>query len=792
MKASNINYSLPSIITEKYGNLSLYPPQLEAITAGLLSDKNFVVSVPTATGKTLLAELSIIEFFKSNKDKKIIYLSPLRALSSEKFNDFRYLKGYGIKVQISTGDFDKVDINWDRTNLLITTNEKLDSLIRSNSEKFQQEIGLVIVDECHLIDDTDRGPTLEVVMTKLRILNKNIKFLALSATIKNAIEIASWLDATLIESSWRSVPIVQGVATKTGNLYWSEDKNPINLEVKQDILFCLVEDTLSEGGQVLIFTNNRKSTIKIAEMLTLVTESYLTSKEKSEIQELLLEITKEEFQDATTQSLLKLFKSGAAFHHAGLSNIPRMIIEKAFKLRLIKVIVATPTLSTGVNLPARRVIINSYWRYSNLTGTSVPIKVMEYEQMRGRSGRPQYDDKGETIVLARTDEEVKFIQERYFSAKGIEPVISKLASEPSLRMHLLGVISTGIVFSFEGLFKFIKSTFYNFQYKNELSLEQRVMKIVDFLTDSGFLRIINEKIEITKIGKRTSSLYIDPLSASRLLEGIINAVNKAENLIPFSFLHLFCTVPDIRRLRIRNQDWEKVEQILDDNIDNFFCSVPSRVGILYERFLTETYTAEILRLWIEEEDLAKILNFANIEIGDFHRIIELGNWISYSAKELAKELQYSLKYFESYNMYYGQLNERNGDKLFDLFSKVIEMLENIEIRLKYGIKSDLVKLVQIKHVGRVRARILNKAGITIKDLETISLEELQKLPMFGPYISRLVLSQFNDSYAKELEENKEYIEDYALKNNSMESSTNDFKSRKNKLKDKQKKIDDFF
>ena len=176
MKASKNNYSLPSIIKEKYGNLSLYPPQLEAINAGLLSDKNFVISVPTATGKTLLAELSIIEYFKNNKDKKIIYLSPLRALSSEKYNDFQYLKGHNIHVQISTGDYDKTNINWDQTNLLITTNEKLDSLIRSNSEKFQQEIGLVIVDECHLIDDSHRGPTLEVVMTKLRMLNKDILF----------------------------------------------------------------------------------------------------------------------------------------------------------------------------------------------------------------------------------------------------------------------------------------------------------------------------------------------------------------------------------------------------------------------------------------------------------------------------------------------------------------------------------------------------------------------------------------------------------------------------------------
>ncbi|MHA2104521.1 MAG: DEAD/DEAH box helicase [Candidatus Hodarchaeales archaeon] len=789
MKDLTKEYRIPDIINSKYKNLSLFPPQLEAVYAGLLSNKNFVIAVPTATGKTLLAELSIIEYFKLNKDKKIIYLSPLRALSSEKFTDFRYLREYDISVQISTGDFDKVNINWKNINLLITTNEKLDSLIRSNSEKFKQEIGLVIIDECHLIDDADRGPTLEVVITKLRMLNKKIKFLALSATIKNANEIAEWLNATLIESSWRSVPIVQGIATKTGNLYWTDRDLPIKLNVENNILATLVEQTLLEGGQVLVFTNNRKSTKKLAENLVSTTEKFLTQKDQYELRELLLDLSKAEFQDSTTQTLQKFLINGVAFHHAGLANIPRTIIEKAFRLRLVKVIVATPTLSTGVNLPARRVIINSFWRYSNITGTSEPIKAMEYEQMRGRSGRPQYDDKGETIVITKSDEDVQFIKERYFSPKGIEPITSKLASEPALRMHILGVVATGIISSFVELFKFIKTTFYNFQYRDEYNLEQKIIKIVDFLAESGFIRIIKEKIEITSIGKRTALLYIDPLSARRLLDGIVNAVNQRNEDSYFPFLHLFCTVPDIRRLRLRNKDWEKVEQILEDNLDNFFVSIPSRVGILFERFLTEIFTAEILRLWIEEEDMAKILNFGNIEVGDLHRIVELGNWISYSTKELLKELKKSIKYKMAYNIYFSKINEHSNEEIAEKLQDINKRLENIEIRLKYGIKSDLVELVQIKHVGRVRARILAQAGITIKDLPMISAEKLEKMPMFGSYISRLILSQFNDKYALELKENRQFTYDKTF---DFIKKTKTVKTTKTKLKDKQKTIREFF
>jgi helicase len=782
-------YRIPDIINNKYPNLFLYPPQMEAINAGLLADKNFVISVPTATGKTLLAELAIIEFHKLFKEKKIIYLSPLRALSSEKYFEFSYLRELDISVQISTGDFDKVDINWKNTNLLITTNEKLDSLIRSNSEKFKQEIGLVVVDECHLIDDADRGPTLEVVITKLRLLNKKIKFLALSATIKNASEISEWLDATLIESSWRSVPIIQGVATKTGNLYWSHTDLPKNIDYKENILFALVEQTLQEGGQVLIFTNNRKNTQKIAESLGPITERYLTKSDKIELEEILVDLSKEEHQDPTTQFLEKLLNYGVAFHHAGLSNVPRGIIERAYKLRLLKVIVATPTLSTGVNLPARRVIINSFWRYSAITGSSQPIKVMEYEQMRGRSGRPQYDDKGETIVITKSDEDVQFIKDRYFSPKSIEPITSKLASEPALRMHILGVVATGVVSTFDELFKFIKTTFYNFQYKNEHSLEQKVIKIVDFLLESGFIRVINEKIEITSIGKRTALLYIDPLSSKRLLDGIISAVNQEDKTSPFPYLHLICRVPDIRRLTLRNKDWEKVEEILDTNIDNFFFPIPSRVGILFERFLTEIFTAEILRMWIEEEDTSEILKFGNIEIGDLHRIVERSNWISYGAKELAKELKRSLRHKKAYNMYFSLLNENKSSKIEDIFSIIINRLESIEIRLKYGIKSDLVELVQIKHVGRVRARILNKAGISKNDLSIISAETLEKMPLFGSYISRLILAQFNEKYALELEENKQIAINHTI---NIREKTKTVKAQKSQKKDKQKSINEFF
>ncbi|WP_320416622.1 DEAD/DEAH box helicase [Candidatus Nitrosotenuis chungbukensis] len=152
------------------GITKLYPPQEDAINAGLLEGKSILVSAPTASGKTLIAMLGIINYLYKSKGR-VIYLTPLRALASEKFSELKKLEkldlGRSIKTAISTGDFDSVDKDAENADIVVLTNEKMDSLIRHGVEWLDQ-IGLIVADEIHLIGDTDRGPTLEVVLTKLK------------------------------------------------------------------------------------------------------------------------------------------------------------------------------------------------------------------------------------------------------------------------------------------------------------------------------------------------------------------------------------------------------------------------------------------------------------------------------------------------------------------------------------------------------------------------------------------------------------------------------------------------
>lgn len=197
------------------GITELFPPQAEAIEAGVLDCKNLVLASPTASGKTLVAELCCLKHVLE-RGTKAIYLAPLRALASEKHDDFqRFTKlikpnGQHVSVGVSTGDYDSTDTWLGRYDIIITTNEKADSLLRHRA-KWMDDIGLVVADEVHLLNEAERGPTLEVVLARLMEVNPSIQVLALSATMGNVDEVAAWLKAQYVITEWRPVNLKEGV-----------------------------------------------------------------------------------------------------------------------------------------------------------------------------------------------------------------------------------------------------------------------------------------------------------------------------------------------------------------------------------------------------------------------------------------------------------------------------------------------------------------------------------------------------------------------------------------------------
>jgi helicase len=196
-------------VLEKERINDLRPAQEKAIKSGLLDGKNLLVCTPTASGKTLIAEMAMLNTILS-KGGKAVYIVPLKALANEKYNDFKRKYSHLIRIALSIGDFDSADSYLMDYDLIITTCEKLDSLIRHNAPWISM-VRVVIIDEIHLLNDFERGPTLEILITLLKQVLKRVQIIALSATIGNPNVLAEWLNAELVIDNWRPVKLKKGV-----------------------------------------------------------------------------------------------------------------------------------------------------------------------------------------------------------------------------------------------------------------------------------------------------------------------------------------------------------------------------------------------------------------------------------------------------------------------------------------------------------------------------------------------------------------------------------------------------
>jgi len=540
----------------------LRPPQKKVIDEGLFDKtKNFLICIPTASGKTLIGEMALLNhILDENKNltgKKGLFIVPLKALANEKFDEFRekYEK-YGIKVGLSIGDFDTKE-NLSKFHIIITTSEKLDSLMRHNVE-WINDVSLAVIDEIHLIGDNERGGTLEVILTKLKNLNAQI--VGLSATIGNPEELSNWLNAKLIVDGWRPVELKKGIYFENELEFLKNPAKKIK-QVSRNNLTDLIVDSVEEKGSCLIFCNSKRNAVGEAKKHNLA--KYLTRTEQHELNKLSEEILSILDRPVETcKALSKCIQNGVAFHHAGLTYKHRKIVEDGFRNRLIKVICCTPTLSAGLNLPCRRAIVRDIKRYSQ--NGLVDIPRMEIQQCIGRAGRPGLDPYGEGIIYIKNERDAEKAYE--ILTGSVENIYSKLANQKVLRIHILGLISTGEIKDGQNLVNFMKNTFYAHQFGNIGAVLLNVSEVVEFLEKNKFLETTihkktenkvrelsfdssnnlvldsketsfdltnpNSNIEFrsTKLGKRISELYIDPMSSEIIIEELHELKKKCDQL----------------------------------------------------------------------------------------------------------------------------------------------------------------------------------------------------------------------------------------------------------------------
>lgn len=719
------------------GICELFPPQEECIRAGVLDGQNIVLASPTASGKTLIAELCSLKHVLENHGK-VIYLSPLRALASEKFEEFqkytsiRKVDGRKVSVGISTGDFDTAD-NWlERYDVIVTTNEKADSLLRHRA-KWMESISAVIADEVHLLNEAERGPTLEIVLARLMQVNPHIQILALSATINNVDEIAGWLNAKHVITAWRPINLKEGVILQDEIQYRDGESRKIGQETRSATI-NLVLNTLRNGGQALIFASTRKNAVSAAKTVANHMDKVLVPKSGSKLVKKTLEEKTRDALDKEAKKILdagertqlsdelaELVRSATAYHHAGLPGAHRKIVEDAFKERKIKVLTATPTLAWGVNLPARTVVIQDYRRFEAGLG-NYPISVLDYKQMAGRAGRPKYDKFGESVLVAKTADEADYLMESYVLAKP-ERIWSRLAVEKIIRTHVLATVASDYAHTERGIYEFFGKTFYAYQYDVK-AIKNVINKILRFLHDEEMICVIGDEISATKFGKRISELYIDPLSGVIIRDSL---QSKLPTLTEFSLLHLISHTPDMGPImRPYQREMEKLTVATEDHRQEFFVEPPDQWGdhIGYAEFLGEVKTAMVMSDWIEELPEEKILERFSVQPGDLYRTIENAKWLLHALEELSPVIS-------------------KNKEVSKLSHELIE-------RVSKGIKRELLPIVALEGLGRARGRIIYNAGYkTIEDLKHASIEELTALPSVGPRLAKKIKEQVGGFVKKE-------------------------------------------
>ncbi len=477
--------------------------QSEALPAIVERDENVVVSAPTASGKTALAEAAICRTLEAGGTA--LFLAPLRALTNEKESEWERFESLGYSVYVVTGERDLTPRRAEKADILVMTPEKADSATRKHDSprySFITDIDCCVIDEVHLLDSDRRGAVLEVTISRLRRLCA-LRIVALSATMQNVEDVAGWLDAPeactfRFGEAYRPVPLSATVET-----YAHGDNAFADKYRRLYRALDLAQPHIDDGGQALVFVASRQDTVRAAE------------KARDELTERDVEISSRgdydfhtDAQELSNDTLRQSVVDGVGFHHAGLSKDDKDRVEAWFKDGKIQLLFSTSTLAWGVNLPARCVVIRDTKLHDPLEG-EVDMSPLDILQMLGRAGRPGYDDAGYAHVICDGADADKY---RQLLADG-KPIESRLAEE--LDSHLNAEIALGVVDDIEDVMSWLETTFYYAraqsapdEYDDSASLRNRVSETLARLVEAGFVDQSGLEIEPTALGRLTSQFYL--------------------------------------------------------------------------------------------------------------------------------------------------------------------------------------------------------------------------------------------------------------------------------------------
>lgn len=678
----NLSNDIKTIINTAYPYIKEFnPAQKAVIESGYLEDKsNYIISIPTASGKTVLGILPALKTILNGG--KAIYAAPLLSIQNEKVKEFKAFEEHGIKVSKHPSNSD----------LSVMVFESFDALTRF-SWNVLREVDTLIIDEFHMIGEYSRGPTLESAITRAKIINPSLRIIALSATLKNIDEIEQWLDGKTVEHNYRPVPLNKEVL----------DAEMFNTKNKNDVIVKIVEKAIEDNSQALSFVSTRRFTESLATYVAKKIDKKTTKEQKQKFKQVadkLLEVPKKKGSLPTTTclKLAEAAEKGVVFHHAGLFNEQKEIIEDEFRKGNILMITATPSLMYGVNLPSKYVVIRDHTRWTSNGPASIPV--FDYEQMSGRAGRPQYDDVGYSYLVAKTMDEAFDLEARYVNGE-IELTNSKLIdNKDAIYKQIIAQIASSLSKNLDDLNDFFGKTLYGFQMKNnpsmsmfaQDSLNWELESALEFLLQNGIIRATPEGLKTTDFGNLIAKSNYAVETAVKIKE----YVSTMEKLNPAEMIYALAETPDLPLISFKGR---KSKDPIRDKL--------SECGLFAVDIGNPEATAVSLIEWIDERNEYEIENAYNVYSASTRRS-------AYEASRLVKFAKNTLEVLGNYSN--------------------LKDMDYLSARLYYGVKEDIIPLVVgVKRLGRKRARLLMK---TFGDnLSEASEKELQKVEGIGPKLA---------------------------------------------------------
>ncbi|XP_055341716.1 DNA polymerase theta-like [Paramacrobiotus metropolitanus] len=717
-------WGLPQQIVCAYGRAgitSMFPWQASCLSIGAgraLNGGNLVFSAPTSAGKTLVAEILLLKRVVETKRKGLLVL-PFVALAQEKLTGLqRLLKGSGLRVGGYIGNSNPRG-GLALLDVAVCTIERANSLVnRLMKEGKLQELGVVVVDELHLVGDHSRGYLLELLLTKVMYVNRTrscedesqpetgwIQIVGMSATLPNLPLVKKWLDADLYITDFRPVSLTETI--KLGSFLYNREWTKLrDLSAISDILdpeqmcgLCL--ETVQGGHSVLVFcpTKNWCETASLNISAQFVKTLPPNTVRTEHLNELLDQLKR---TPAGLDAILrKTIPQAVAFHHAGLTADEREVVEGGFRKGLIKVLVATTTLSAGVNLPARRVIIRSPMVYE---GTMKGMDPLTYRQMAGRAGRKGVDTQGESILICKnTPEEVRAVNTIFSAAarplKSCLSIGSCDAPSASVQRAVLEIIVNKAALCVDHIFTYLQGALFACELNSEEECKRYAAGVIAALEQSHFIQTDEDGgsgVRATQLGNAVICSGLSPEDGKTVFEELsaarpnVNLQNELHILYLVTPLNVVRSIGDINFYQFMNiwdkmsPEWQKVGNLV--GVDEAALLKGVRNDLKEPLRLSR-----IKRFWC-----ALMLNELVLEtgLGKVARKYDVNKGVLQSLQHGAASYSGMITVF---------CEELHWDSMALLF-------EQFQSRLEFGVKRELVQLVRVVQLSALQARCLHDAG----------------------------------------------------------------------------------